>query len=108
LSPKVLGLSAKQVRKEEQKLQILLGDQKSESNFSRIQSGINNRNFGPGISRAILSDQNFGFSKKTYEIPPEVSVEWKPKEFSKFQVKMKNELLFHPISFYTYSVLFVV
>jgi hypothetical protein len=47
---KVLGSSPKQARKEEQKIQILPGDQKSESNFSRIQSEINNRNFGPEFS----------------------------------------------------------
>jgi hypothetical protein len=45
-----VGSSPKQARKEEQKIKVLPGDQKSESNFSRIQSGINNRNFGPEFS----------------------------------------------------------
>jgi hypothetical protein len=46
---KVLGSSPKQARKE-QKIKVLLGDQKSKLKFSRIQSGINNRNFGPEFS----------------------------------------------------------
>jgi hypothetical protein len=48
---KFLGSSPKQARKEEQKIKIIPGDQKSESIFSRIQSGINNRNFGPDFAR---------------------------------------------------------
>jgi hypothetical protein len=47
---KVLDLSPNQARKEEQKIKILPGGQKSESNFSWIKSGINNRNFGPEFS----------------------------------------------------------
>jgi hypothetical protein len=47
LSPKSPGFKPKQARKDKQKIKVLPGDKKSESNFSRIQSGINNRNFGP-------------------------------------------------------------
>jgi hypothetical protein len=48
---KVLGSSPKHAKKEEQKIQILPGNQKSESNFSRIESEINNQNFGPEFPR---------------------------------------------------------
>jgi hypothetical protein len=41
-----MGSSPKQTKKEKQKIKAQTGDQKSESNFSRIQSVINNRNFG--------------------------------------------------------------
>jgi hypothetical protein len=48
--PKKSWVHPKQAKKEEQKIQVLPGDKKSESNFSRIQSGINHRNFGPEFS----------------------------------------------------------
>jgi hypothetical protein len=60
---KVLGSSPKQARKEEQKIKILRGDKKSESNFARIQSGINNQNFGPEICAWFWETETSGFAK---------------------------------------------
>jgi hypothetical protein len=48
LSPKSPGFKPQTgLAKEEQKIKALPDDQKSESNFSRIQAGIYERNFGP-------------------------------------------------------------
>jgi hypothetical protein len=60
---KVLGSSPKQARKEEQKIKVLPGDQKSESNFSRNQSLINNQNLGPEFSAWFWETETSGFAK---------------------------------------------
>jgi hypothetical protein len=60
---KILRSSPKQARKVEQKIKILPGDQKSESNFSQIQSGINNRNFGQEFYAWFWETETSGFAK---------------------------------------------
>ena len=70
LNPKILGSSPKQLKKEVQNSKVLPGEQKSESTFSRIQSGINTRNFGSTILRGILRYRNFEFEKKLPKFIP--------------------------------------
>jgi hypothetical protein len=60
---KVLGSSPTQARKEEHKTKNLPGDQKSETNFSLIQSGYNNRNFGSEYCAWFWVTKTSGFTK---------------------------------------------
>jgi hypothetical protein len=46
LSPKILGSSPTQLKKDDKKINVLPGEQKTELTFLRIQFGINIRNFG--------------------------------------------------------------
>jgi hypothetical protein len=69
LRTKSAGFKSKQARKEEQKIKVLPGDQKSETNFSRIQSGNKKTKLRIKILRVILSDRNFGFYKKNIQNP---------------------------------------
>jgi hypothetical protein len=74
LSRKILG-----ERKEEQNFKVLPGEQKSESTFSRIQFGINIRNFGSWILRVIFWDRNLGFDenfRKSYRTHHTMDDRW--------------------------------
>jgi hypothetical protein len=63
--PKDHGFSnPTQLKKDENKIfKVLPGEKKTESTFSRIQFGINIRNFGSWILRVIFRDRNFRFDK---------------------------------------------
>jgi hypothetical protein len=87
LSPKSPGFKPQTGRKEEQKFKFY----QAIRNQDQIFNGFNPE------STIETSDQNFARDfewpklrvfKKTFEIPPEVSIERKPEKFSKFQAKI--------------------
>ena len=71
----------------EQNFKVLPGDQKSESIFSRIQSGKTTETSGYEFCAWFCGTETSGL-KKTTEIHTEDSVERKPENFPKFRAKM--------------------